>query len=456
MSRRIEIELTSRRDDGTWTWRAAGAREPRGSVEAELLPPQASVGDVFRAEADFEIDGIFVTSVQPPREIREGDAGSNRIEVLGSGRDSSGGVSVTMTSGRRHRDDASGARERGARPSAPGRPMERAARQERPRGAQRDRSRPEGAGRSRPDRDGRRTERRGRSEETPDTRAGSRTEAQELQRPRGRAARSKDAPADRRERRRVEPVTTHRNASLAELRPEQLPVAEQLLRGGIPALRRAIDEQNTRARAEGRAEVPPEPLLAMAEELLPVINLAAWKDRAVAVRTAGRDAPLREVRSVVSGASAVNLDEEARTLLSSLRESLESRVTALREAWLGRINNSLKAGRVADALRTSARPPEPGARLPGELAVRLAEAASASMSPDLAQEGWAELLEAVIDSPVRRNVKPVGLPAEVSEDLMHAARRAAGYVPGLARLLGLPIPPPPGPRRPAVSAARRA
>ena len=30
MSRRIEVELTSSRDDGTWTWRAAGAKQPAG------------------------------------------------------------------------------------------------------------------------------------------------------------------------------------------------------------------------------------------------------------------------------------------------------------------------------------------------------------------------------------------------------------------------------------------
>ena len=30
------------------------------------------------------------------------------------------------------------------------------------------------------------------------------------------------------------------------------------------------------------------------------MNLAAWKDRAIAVRNAGKDAPLREVRSVVA------------------------------------------------------------------------------------------------------------------------------------------------------------
>ena len=44
MSRRIEVELTSRRDDGTWTWRAAGAREPKGLVDAALLPAEFSVG----------------------------------------------------------------------------------------------------------------------------------------------------------------------------------------------------------------------------------------------------------------------------------------------------------------------------------------------------------------------------------------------------------------------------
>ena len=32
MPRRIEIELTSSRDDGSWTWRAAGAKAPKGTV----------------------------------------------------------------------------------------------------------------------------------------------------------------------------------------------------------------------------------------------------------------------------------------------------------------------------------------------------------------------------------------------------------------------------------------
>ncbi len=251
-------------------------------------------------------------------------------------------------------------------------------------------------------------------------------------------------------------MSTHRNAALAELRPEQIPVAEQLLRGGIPAVRNAIEEQNARARAEGRAEVSPEPLLTLAEELLPRMNLAAWKDRAVAARNAGKDAPLREVRSVVASASTVTLDDEGRELMGTLRDALAARVTALRDSWLARIVAALDDGRVADALRVSSRPPEPAARVPAELAVRLADAAGTAMSSDLPENEWKALLEAVVDSPVRRTVKPAGLPDPAGEELRSSARRAAGLVPELARLLGLPIPPPPGPRRPTTSGARGA
>ena len=38
MPSRIEVELTSARPDGNWTWRAAGAREPRGVVERRCCP----------------------------------------------------------------------------------------------------------------------------------------------------------------------------------------------------------------------------------------------------------------------------------------------------------------------------------------------------------------------------------------------------------------------------------
>jgi len=242
---------------------------------------------------------------------------------------------------------------------------------------------------------------------------------------------------------------TYRNAALAEVRPEELPVAEQLLRGGIPRVRQAIDEQNSRARAEGREEVTAAPLLAMAESLLPKMNLAIWMDRAASARDAGRDTPLRELRSIVTSATTVTLDEPGRQLAATLRQSLQDRVAALHDAWIARITKALDDGRVLDALTAANQTPEHGARLPADLAVRLAERAGAAMTADLDNAAWMALLQAVIDSSVRRTVHPASLPAGADDQLRATARRAAGLVPELARLLGLPIPPPPGPRRPA-------
>src|SRR5580700_4959136 len=118
MTRRIDIELTSSRDDGTWTWRAPGARQPRGSLEATLLPEGAKVGEVLRADAEFDLEGIVVTSVLAPKDDTR-PAKVARIEIVGSGRDSApGGVSVVLAPGGRRRD----ADDRGDRPrrGAPG------------------------------------------------------------------------------------------------------------------------------------------------------------------------------------------------------------------------------------------------------------------------------------------------------------------------------------------------
>ena len=70
MSRRLEVELTSKQDDGTYTWRAAGAKQPKGSLDGALLYEGAKVGDVVRVDADFAVDGVFITSVTPPKTKR--------------------------------------------------------------------------------------------------------------------------------------------------------------------------------------------------------------------------------------------------------------------------------------------------------------------------------------------------------------------------------------------------
>ena len=456
MSRRIDIELTSSRDDGTWTWRAPGARQPKGTVDATLLPAGAKVGDVLRADAEFDLDGIVVTAVLAPRADNRLSR-TDRIEILGSGRDrAAGGVSVVLAPGGRRRFD-DGPDGRGGR-DRPGRGRSSPRRDERGEDAESRRTGDAGDRNGRAERPGGRDGRPRRPDRTPGDRPAR--PGERSGRPGGRLEHDRGGPrgrADRGERvRRLQTVSTNRNAALADLRPEQLPVAEQLLRGGIPAVRNAIEEQNSRARAEGRAEVSPEPLLKMAEELLPAMNLATWKDRALAVRNAGPDAPLREVRSVVSASSTVTFDDEGRAMANELREALSTRVTALRDGWMARIVGALDDGRVLDALRVSARPPEPAARVPADLAVRLGQAAGAAMAGDVPSSDWLALLDAVVASPVRRTTKPAGLPADADDDTLAAARRAAGLVPEVARLLGLPIPPPPGPRRTSAPAARGA
>ncbi len=461
MARRIDIELTSKRDDGTWTWRAPGARQPRGIVDGSLLPDDATPGKVLRAEAEFDLEGILVTSVVGTKATEHSGREGERIEILGSAmKQSTVSVSLASRGGKgrsRGLFDDRPPRRGGPRSDRPDRDRDRDGDQRSAAGPRRsDRAtqgdeerpsapRPSGDRGRRPDsgappREGRPREARPASHER-----GQRPESARGPRSGG----TRPGATDRNARTRaLQASTEHRNAALASLRPEQIPVAEQLLRGGIPALRRAIDEQNTRARSEGRSEVAPESLLSMADELLPKMNLAAWKDRAVAARAADRDCPLRELRAVVAAASTVNVDDEGRELAATLRKSLDARVTALRESWLGRIGRSLDEGRIVDALQVASRAPEPSMRLPAELAVKLSDAAGSAMRSDIDDQEWLQILEAVVGSPVRRTVKPAGIPSPGSEAVLNAARHAAGSVPQLARLLGLPIPPPPGPRRP--------
>ena len=158
---------------------------------------------------------------------------------------------------------------------------------------------------------------------------------------------------------------------------------------------------------------------------------------------------LRDLRSVVTAAETAVRDEAGRALAGQLREALDRRLAAQREEWSAEVTRSLDDGRVVRALRISGRPPEPGTRFPPELAQRLAEAAGAAMTAETTAERWAALLDAVAASPVRRAVKPAGLPAEPGEDLLAAAKRLAGRVPGVAAALGIEAPAPPArPPRP--------
>jgi len=253
---------------------------------------------------------------------------------------------------------------------------------------------------------------------------------------------------ERPKQRRLNPGNTYRNALLEALPPEHRPIAEQVIRGGIPSVRTALHLEADKATAEGRPAPNAQALLAIAEELLPAVKAAEWRDRAEAAAKVADDLPLRDLRALLDGASAAR-DDESRNLAASLRETLERRGEALRVGWVDEIQTNLAESRVVRALRLSARPPDAATKLPADLAASLTEAAGKAMSPDTPSDRWAAMLEAVAASPVRRQVKPAGLPSDAAEPLLQAARQQSGRVPALASMLGISMPPPPGPIRPS-------
>ena len=433
MPRRIDVELTSARQDGSFTWRAAGAKQPKGVVEGPLLYGGAKVGDVVRAEADFDIEGITIVSVVPPPHAAARTE-PPRIEIVGTTRDEPG-VTSSAVSRERGRD---GDRPRGARPERGGPRPERGDRPSGPggaRGGERRGPRPE----DRSER-GSRPERGGRPERSPDERGSRPDRAGGGDRP-GRPPRA--AAGERARPKRLSPGSTHRDAYLASLAPEQQVVAELLLRGGIPAVRVAVAQQNQN-RPEGAPVIDADPLVGLAEGLLPAVRQAEWHDRAEAAKATLDEVGLRDLRAIVTAGDTSARDEASKALAAELRTGLERRTTADREAWLSEMATCLSDGKVVRALRLSSRPPDPSTKVPAELLEQLRAAASEALGPDTPQDRWAALLEAVIASPVRRSVEPVGLPPQAGPALQLAARQASGRIPALATLLGVDLPPPPG------------
>ncbi len=400
MPRRIEIELTSSRDDGTWTWRAVGAKEPRGTLAAALLPGAVKVGDVLRVDAEFFVDGIEITGVLPPKGSRQEP---ERLELLVPAAEE---PMVTSTLAARSREDRGPRREGGPRdgPRRDGPPR----REGGPRdgGERRD-------GRSnrddRPDQKGR-PPRRIRPEPPP---------IPVVERPKAK---------------RLRPGKAHRSELLASLPDEQRPIAEQVVLGGLPAVRQAIEKQNAERSAAGETPIAAGPLLEMAEKLVPKVRSAEWRDRAEAAQRDLEVLDLRDLRSVVSTADAAAKDDETRALAQALRDGLAARAEAEHQAWLAELTATVEVGRIVRALRLSSRPPKAGAPLPVDLATKLTAGAGAALTEDAAAERWVAVLDALAFAPVRDKVIPTSLPKELHPDVRATIARLATRIPKIAHI----------------------
>jgi hypothetical protein len=405
MSRRIEIELTSDRGDGSWTWRAAGAREPRGVVPSSLVPNGAKVGDVLRAEVEVELEGLTIQSLGSTQTRSRTEP--ERIEVLGSSRRDDDQLVTTQLAGKGRSDR----RDRDRRPRG-----ERADDDRRPR---REGDRP----------DGDRRDRRPR----PERASGER-------RPGGDRRPRHPAPPPLPERpkpKRLRPGRTHRKAVLEALPPEHQPIAEEVLRGGIPGVRQAIEAENEKRKAGGEQPIDGRELLRLAEQLLPRMRTADWRDRAEAALADADELDLRDLRSVVVAADNAARDDETRELAAQLRAKLEERVVSEQAQWLEDLRLALDAGRIVRALRVSSRPPKAGTMLSPDLRMALLGWANAALSAEATPDRWAAVLDAIAHAPVRTEVAPVSTPETPSEELLAVVKKYASRVPKVAVAFGI-------------------
>jgi len=398
MSRRIDIEITSVHGE-TATWRAAGAKLPKGSLNSSVVPGGPEVGKVYRAEVEQFMDDIEVLSVTAPKAASPLDPRNERITILEKKSD---GPAVTVTyapkgrgGARRDGDDRKPRRDGDRKPRREG--NESSARSERA-----------------PRRDGDKRPPRG-------PRTGSLT---------------------------VAPVTTtHRNAMLATLSAEQIPVAEQLLRGGIAAVRTAIAEQNKTLQSQSRPTIDPTLIERMAEDLVGRTALAFWKDRAAGAIGAGKELKLRDLRAVVTSAKTISHDDESRAMLKDLQNSLNDRIEHMRKVWNEKLATALAGNNLKETLTLIARPPDVSTRVSAEDAAKIVGAVSEALNASQEPSVWNELVTLTVETSIRRQVKPSGIPA--NETSKAVAIKNAGAIPELAKLLGMAVPPPPPPSRTA-------
>ena len=401
MSRRIDIELTSALADGSWTWRAAGARKPNGQMDGSLLPPGSAVGDILKVEVEQMLDGIEIQSIVPGRGKAED---TNVLELLPSEKPFE---AVIETRAKRDRSD---------------RRDDRGRRDDKRDGGRRRDSKRDGARDSRDSRDG---DGKGRSE-------------QRRQRPHF------EAPPELPQRpkpKRLRPGKARRNAVLADLPEDQRPIAEMALLG-VPAVRARVKEENTKLAAAGLPTMPEASVVKMAEDMLPKLRVAEWLDRAEAAQRQMEHLDLRDLRSVVAAGDdpIVARDDSTREVAADLRKALVRKQDEELALWFGDIDAAIGVGRVIRALRLSSQPPKAGVMFPPDLARRLGDAATAALGPDDPADRWIAVLEAAAFSPVRTLLAPTTALSVVTDDLRATTLRLGPALPQIAALLGVEIP----------------
>ena len=392
MARRIDIEVTSTRPDGTFTWRQAGAKAPRGSGSADLLPNGSKVGDVLRADIEMDMDGAVVLAIAPVK-MRERNV--TLLTITGSGSEFKPVTEISTNKRNRPPRDKSGRGPRGGR----GDRRERMGAQGGPSG--------EGG-----------APRREFSPPPP-----------ELPK-RPRAA-------------RLRPGNTHRMAVLEALKPEERVLAEKAVEGGIGAVRKAVNSQNEQLKKEGKPQINANALVDLVVEMLPRLRIAEWRDSVEAVEKIIDTVDLRDLRAIVAKSNDPTLMKDASLTekRDELRRALERRQATEIQNWVEDLQAAVDVGRIVAALKIAAQPPKADLRPTDELRRRLIALTLEQLTPLSTSDRWIVVLEALAFAPIHNEVVPTAIPTKVSPELTATVTRLAPAIPRIAALFGVVVDP---------------
>jgi hypothetical protein len=389
----MDIEVTSTRPDGTFTWRQAGAKAPKGSGGADVLPADAKVGDVLRAEIDMDMDGPVVVSLSP---VKQRERNVKLLTITGSGAEFKP-VTEVSTNRRSKSSDKRGDK-----------------------------------------RGDKRTDKRSDNRGPADTsRAGAP----------GAARRQFTPPppelAKRPRAARLHPLNVHRKAVLEALKPEERVLAEKALAGGIGAVRQAVNKQNALLVKDGKPKINSDSLVNLVVELLPRLRVAEWHDSVDAVEKIIETVDLRDLRAVVARSNDPSLMKDASLTEKRelLRAALERRQASEMQNWVDDLRAAVDVGRIVAALKIAAQPPKAGSRPPDDLRPRLVALTLEQLSPLTTSDRWVIVLEALAFAPIHNEVVPTGVPATVSPELTATVQRLAPAIPRIAALFGVEIAP---------------
>ncbi len=352
-TKKIQIELTSRQG-ANWTWRKAGAKQPKGEIAESMLPSGSSLGDEIWIEIASSIDGIYVESVLASPKTDQQEKNTQTLELLGPAKNSRP-VSVNY--------------------------------------------------RTPPARDKKKKRKKKKAEFQPAPPEES------------KVVKKEQGP-------RLNPGRSHRKDWLNSLPEEHKPVAEQLIKGGMPAVRSGLEAADKSG--EGQE------LIKLAETLLPDFRLAEWKDRADAAIDNVEKVRLADLRAVLAAADGISRHREIEATIEELRQKLHERLAREHSEWLADIHTLIEEGRLVRALNLSSHPPKAGMPLPEDLAAELVSGVNSALTSDISNKRWEIFISALSRSPVAQRVEPVGLPKNPSPELKELLERFRKYVPQIS------------------------